>query len=343
MPRRHLLLLALCLTAFGLGCALAPPSASSAGPAAAPADWARTGEANHRYAWDPDWGALPDGRELGNTHGGIVVDRLGRIYVNTDTEAAVRVFDAAGALLDSWGAEYAGGLHGMCLVEEGGEERLWLTHTGRHAVFQTTLDGRLLRTLDWPEQSGKYQSADQYRPTGVAATADGRVYVADGYGQGWVHEYDAAGQWVRCWGGPGSEPGQFRTPHGILLDRRGPEPRLVVADRENHRLQLFDLDGGLLEVVEGMLRRPCMTAQRGEELVVADLAGRVTVLGRDNQLIAQIGDQPDPAKRANNGVPRAQWAQGEFLAPHAAAWDHDGNLYVMDWLALGRVTRLQRL
>lgn len=335
MRRHHAASVPVLTLALVLGCAV--------GPSQPAADWLRTGEGAHRYAWDPAWGSLPDGAALGNTHGGIVFDRGGRIYVSSDTAAAVRVFAADGELLDSWGAELAGGLHGMTLVEEGGEERLWLAHIGRHQVLQTTLDGRILRILEWPAASGKYQSADEYRPTGVAVAGDGRVFVADGYGQGWVHEFAADGRWTRCWGGPGQEPGRFRTPHGILLDTRAAAPRLVVSDRENHRLQVFTLDGELLEVVEGMLRRPCMAAQRGQELVVADLAGRVTVLGADNQLVAQLGDQPDPAKRANNGVPREQWAAGEFLAPHAAAWDRDGNLYVMDWLALGRVTRLQRL
>jgi len=340
MRRHHAATATLLLLAAAIGCAVGPADAD---PRAADPDWLRLGSATHRYAWDRAWGRLPDGQPLGNTHGGVAVDRLGRIYVNTDTERAVMVFAADGRLLDSWGAELAGGLHGMCLVERDGEERLWLTHTGRHEVLETTLDGEVLRTLAWPEASGEYARAGEYRPTGVAVAGDGRVYVADGYGKGLIHEYAADGSWTRCWGGPGTEPGRFRTPHGILLDTRGAEERLVVADRENARLQLFNLEGQLLEVVEGMLRRPCMAAQRGDELVVADLAGRVTVLGPDNQLVAQLGDQPDPAKRANNGVPKEQWAQGEFLAPHAAAWDGDGNLYVMDWLALGRVTRLERL
>jgi hypothetical protein len=332
---RHLPLLALAAAAFLLGCALTPSPD--------PAGWQAVGEGDHRYGWDPAWGARPDGSDLGNTHGGIVVDAAGRIYVNTDTEDAVMVFHPDGRLLDRWGADLAGGLHGMTIAERRGVEHLWLTHTGRHEVYETTLGGRVLRTFPWPEASGKYASAGEFRPTGVAVAPDGRVFVADGYGKGWIHEYTAEGEWTRCWGGPGTEPGRFRTPHGILLDTRGAEPRLVVADRENARLQVFDLDGGLLEVVEGMFRRPCMAAQRGDELVVADLAGRVTVLDRDNRLVTHLGDQPDTGKRANNGVPRAEWAQGEFLAPHAAAWDARGDLYVMDWLALGRVTRLQRL
>jgi hypothetical protein len=83
--------------------------------------------------------------------------------------------------------------------------------------------------------------------------------------------------------------------------------------------------------------------QSGEYLLVADLAGRVTILGKDNKLVTHLGDQPDPAKRAQNGIPREQWKDGEFISPHSARWDAEGNLYVEDWLAQGRVSKLKRV
>src|SRR5262245_29184950 len=92
------------------------------------------GAGAHRYAWVPNWGVRPDGKGLGNTHGCIAVDRAGRIYFNTDTEDAVMVFDAGGKLLDHWGKDWKGGLHGMTLVREGEKEFLYLAHLSRHEV-----------------------------------------------------------------------------------------------------------------------------------------------------------------------------------------------------------------
>src|SRR4029453_3926192 len=105
------------------------------------------------YEWVGGWGALPGGKTLGNTHGCIVVDRQDRIYLCTDTEDAVVVFDADGHVLKTWGKELAGGLHGMALVDEGGDQRLLLAHIGRHQVFGATLDGEILWTLDYPKES----------------------------------------------------------------------------------------------------------------------------------------------------------------------------------------------
>lgn len=330
-----------------LGMALAVVVVSSA--PAAPVDditaaaGVRLGSGTHTYDWVGSWLDLPDGMSLGNTHGAVAVDSQGRIYFNTDSAHAVVVVDGDGGYLSSWGKELAGGLHGMAIVQEDDAEYVYLTHTGRHEVVKATLDGRILWRLAYPVESGLYEKPDHYRPTSVAVAPDGDIYIADGYGLSWVHVYDKDRNYIRSIGGPGTEPGKFRTPHGVWIDTRRPDqPVLVVADRENHRLQVFDLDGGHLSVVDGF-RRPCMVHQHGSNLVVPDLAGRVTILDANNELVAHLGDNPDPAKRARNDVAVDAWRDGEFLSPHGAAFDARGNLYVLDWNRHGRVSKLGRV
>ena len=295
------------------------------------------------YHWDSAFGVLPGGADLGSTHGCVQVDAKGRIYVNTDTQRAVMVFNPGGQLLASFGEEFANGLHGMTLVREGEQEFLYLTHTGRHEVVKTTLSGEVLWRLGYPKESGKYEKEGEFQPTSVAVAPDGGLFVADGYGKSWVHQYDAERNYLRSFGGPGQAPGQFQTPHGLAIDRRGDEPRLLVCDRENNRLQFFDLNGQHLETVEGLLRRPCNASIFGETLAVADLAGRVTLLNGQNELICHLGDNPDPEKTARNQVLRELWKDGEFLSPHGLAFGPGGDLYVADWNILGRVVRLERV
>lgn len=328
--RTRLFLLAI---AFSLAaCATAPPQHSVV-----------IGTEKHTYGWVADWGKRTDGSPLGNTHGCVVVDSKGRLYVNTDTKDSVMVFSPKGEFLKSWGNELHHGLHGMTLAKEGKDEFLYLCHTARHQVLKTTLEGKVIWTLDYPKESGLYKNKNQFNPTAIAIRPEGGFFVADGYGQSWVHLYDADRKYVRSFGGRGKQPGKMHTPHGLFMDTRQDDPVLIVCDRENHRLQLFDMEGKHKGVVSGMLRRPCNISRHGSDLAIADLAGRVTILNAENKLVCHLGDNPDPKKRARNNIARSAWKDGEFLSPHGVAFDKDGNLFVADWNQFGRVTRLNRM
>ncbi len=290
----------------------------------------------HRYAWEAGWLKT---ESLGNTHGVIVEDSAGLLYLNTDTERAISVYGKDGQLVRSFGAEEGEGVHGMCIVQEKDGEFLYHVNFRLHHWKKRKLDGTLVWERGVPTESGKYEKPDQFHPTSIAVVPDGSIFVADGYGLSWVHQYDHAGKYVRSFGGPGA----MNCCHGLLIDTRRTPNTLLVADRENSRLLRFDLEGNQLAEIKGMFRRPCSIQERDGYLAVPDLAGRVTILGPDDQLVAHLGDQPDEKKRARNDVPKAEWQDGVFLSPHSAHWDREGNLYVMDWNFLGRVNKLRRL
>ena len=224
---------------------------------------------------------------------------------------------------------------------------MYLAHTGRHEVAKATLDGEVLWTLPWPEASGKYENEGQYRPTAIVVAPDGRIFVADGYGQSWVHRYSAEREYLGSFGGSGEKAGEMRTPHGLAIETVGDETFVLVFDRENRRLQRFDLDGQLVRAEELGLERPCNGVFTAGLLAVAELRGRVTLLGEDEAgeriVVCHMGENPDPAKRAQNGVAREDWADGHFLSPHGIGADDEGNLYVLDWNRNGRITKLARM
>lgn len=323
----------LCLLATALGCA----------SQMLPESWPRLGQENAQFVWDESWSQSPIHQQLGNTHGGMAVDSRGRIFASRDTAPAMLVFSQSGDLLESWGDDLGGGLHGMCITIEMGEEYLYLAHTSRHQVMKTTLDGKILWTLDLPEGSGIYAAAKEYNPTSIAVSSDGRIYVADGYGKGYIHRYSADQEYLGSFGGPGDEGGKFHTPHGLAVEETSERARILVADRENNRVQSFDLEGNFLSVLPVEFRRPCGVAIGPDgRLAIPELAGRVSLIDSNDKLLARLGDNQDSAQWAQNGLPRAQWRKGIFISPHGAAFDAKGNLYVQDWLAAGRYTRLIR-
>ncbi|MFL6215973.1 MAG: hypothetical protein ACJ74J_18970 [Blastocatellia bacterium] len=333
---------------FGIGAAVAASSVVRAFPAIVTSKSAADapvflGSGSHRYEWVRGWAKLPEGMRFGNTHGAVVVDWQGRVLMNTDSDNAIIIFDPDGRFIKAWGKEWRNGTHGMALHREGNTEYLYLTHFNRHQFAKCTLDGEVVWVKDYPQAAGVYQKAEEFKPTGIAFAPTGDFYVTDGYGKSYVHQYNAKGDYVRSWGGEGSGVGQLKQPHGIWVDTRFPKPRVLVADRANHRLQWFTLDGQPDGMITEDLRLPSNFHQRGMEIVIADLQGRVTVIDKNNKVITHLGDNEDPKLRGQNPVPAEQWKDGQFISPHCPRWDSAGNLYVAEWLSSGRITKLKRV
>jgi hypothetical protein len=215
-------------------------------------------------------------------------------------------------------------------------------------VAKTSLTGEPVWRIGRPEETGKYDDPKtRFSPTNVAFAPDGGFYIADGYGANYVHQYDPDAKWVRTWGGTGDAPGLFKTPHGIWLDDRpGHDPLVVVADRGNARLQYFTTDGKPVRVERGV-SFPAHFDIRGDVLLVPDLHARVTLFDKDNAVISHLGYDPDWTKRALDGFKMRsqpeQWEPGRFVHPHDACFDHDGNLFVVEWVTTGRVSLLRKV
>ena len=303
------------------------------------------GQGAHRYEWVPDWLTPPDTLKWGDTQG-IAQDSQGRIYIahtvhpDSPSGDAIVVFDKHGKFLTSWGQQFRGGGHGLDLRKEGHQEFLYHCDTAHKVVTKTALDGTVVWEKTAPVEAGVYKDGSPFVPTNVAFAPDGGYYVADGYGSSWIHQYSAKDEYVRTFGGLGTDPGKVHTPHGLWVDTRLSEPALVVADRSNHRLQYFSLDGKPRGIVTEGMRQPCHFKLRGEEMLVPDLDSVLTILDRDNKVITQLGDGNPSSLRDS---PRSAFIPGKFIHPHAANFLHNGDILVAEWVPIGRITLLRKL
>lgn len=301
------------------------------------------GSGEHTYEVMHNWAKLPASIQPGYTHG-VVEDSQKRILVHNRSKDAVLVFDEHGNFIKSWGERFAKGAHGMQISREGSDEFLYFSDPEMHEVSKYTLDGKEVFTLGVPVESGVYPDPTKYKPTNTAIAPNGDIYVGDGYGLSYIHQYNRKGEYLRTWGGKGSEPGQMNCPHGIWIDQRAGSPYVLVADRANVRLQKFSLSGEHLGFVSNDLRYPCHFDVRGKELLVPDLHGRVTILNGDNELVVHLGDNPDVWKQKGYpNLPAEQRLPGKFISPHDACWDHAGNIYVVEWVSDGRITKLKKV
>ena len=112
---------------------------------------------------------------------------------------------------------------------------------------------------------------------------------------------------------------------------------LIVCNRESGRVEQWDTDGKLVQVLQRNLRMPAAANVAGDYVAIAELQGRVTILGKDNKIVAQLGDNPDVSQRANYGLEPAKWTDGICNSPHGIAFDRAGNVVVSEWSQFGRV------
>jgi len=313
------------------------------------------GEGAHKYECIHDWGELPKTISYGNTHG-VCEDSHGRIYihhtVNASSESSdtMVVFDEKGKFIKSWGKDFKGGAHGLHIRKEGKDEFLYLCDTKRALVVKTDLEGREVWSIGYPDQSEAYKpGADgkkkKYSPTNLAVTANGDIYVGDGYGSSYINRYNSKGEYQGTFGGFGKEAGQLNCPHGLIVDDRDKaNPTLLVADRGNGRLQRFTLDGKHIEFISGTTL-PChFNFYRNGDSVIPDLGAKVTLIDKDSKVITHLGDD----SAANNWKdvrkqPREKFTPGKFVCPHGACFDHKGNIFVVEWVEVGRVTKLRKV
>ncbi len=307
---------------------------------------------------DHHWAKLPPDIQPGNTHG-VVEDGAGRIYIANQSRHAILIFDAEGHYLTSWGESYASGAHGLAIHREGGNEFLYLSNTSLEEVVKTTLDGKVIWKIGTPPIPSIYDDKKRFSPTETAVAPDGTVYVADGYGQPHVHVYDREGRYLSTFGGPGAAPGQLAQPHGICVDAREGRPTVLVANRANRRIDRFSLEGAFQETIIGpeYLRFPCTAVLSGNELYVPDLFGRVSIFDRHHHRVTHLGDylegrewnkpwgsfhELDPGLAGYPNIAHAHRRPGRFSSPHGLCVDHAGDVFVVEWIPDGRITKLTR-
>lgn len=227
------------------------------------------------YAVERPWGRLPEGKVLGRITQ-LAVDSAGRVYVFQRAEPPVTVFDAEGAWCGGWGADEILDSHGIAIAPD---DRVFLVDRDAHQIRIYSTAGALLGTLG--ERHSPRHGAPFNHPTDVAVAADGEIYVADGYGNSHIHRFAADGTWLQTWGGPGDGPGAFSTPHGIWVDR---QDRVLVADRENDRVQLFSRDGGWLGEWRDLSRPMDIYEDNRGMILVTDCVPRLSMFAPDGSL-----------------------------------------------------------
>jgi len=286
------------------------------------------GTEGYRYTVEDDWAKLPPGMEFNADVAAVGVDAHDNVYAFNRGKHPMCVFDRDGNFLRSWGEGVFVRPHGVFMAPD---ETLWLTDDGDHTVRHCTLDGTVLLTIGISGKPAPYMSGEPFHRcthTALSPQAD-YLYISDGYGNSRVHKYTADGKRVMSWGEPGTDPGQFNIAHNICCD---PDGWVYVADRENHRVQVFD-GNGRYETQWNNMHRPSglymeggtktprfFIGEIGPDMAVnielPNCGPRVSIYTQKGELLARLGH------------PHAGLDPGQFISPHGLAVDSHGDIYV---------------
>ena len=227
-----------------------------------------------RYRVQPSWARLPGGRDL-ESLSQVAVDSRGHIYALQRADPPVVVFDPDGHFVSTIGDGLILDSHGIAVDPQ---DRIWVVDRDAHQLVVFDKEGRLLMRLG--ERGRPRLGLPFNHPTDVAFAADGEIYVSDGYGNACVHRFSADGRHLGSWGEPGRGPAQFSTPHAVWVDKNN---RVLVADRENDRIQIFDREGRFLTMWEDVYR-PMDIFETPQGILVSDQVPRVTLFALDGRV-----------------------------------------------------------
>ncbi|MCL4535967.1 MAG: peptidyl-alpha-hydroxyglycine alpha-amidating lyase family protein [Bacteroidetes bacterium] len=289
------------------------------------------GTGNYVYELVPDWAKLPAGWEWGHTSGA-AADAQDNVYVFNRTAHPVIVYDRQGNFLRSWGEGIFSRPHGVFITPD---QLVYGSDDMAHVIRKFDLQGRLLETMGTvgqPSDSGYVEKGDLMerlnsikrgagpfnRPTKLVVAPWGEKYVTDGYGNARVHRFTADGALIQSWGEPGHGPGEFFLPHGLAIDAR---ERILVADRENSRVQIFSRDGKFLEEWTDLRRPGDIAIDKDGVLYISESPGAVCVKDLDGKVLSRFSAEEGRALRG----------------AHSICVDSRGDLYVCE-IATGSPT-----
>lgn len=304
------------------------PAAMSAADAPAPV----LDETVTEYDVDPSWPKRPEHVKPFGWVSGLAIDAHNNVWLFNKGPDPIQVYTTSGEFVRTWGQDQFKEPHQLRIDHEG---NVWLADFGLHVVRKYSPDGKMLAELGTIDQPGE-DTTHFNRPTDMAITPAGDVFITDGYGNRRVVHYDKTGKFVKAWGKLGTDPGNFVLPHAIVVDAKG---TLYVADRNSGRIELFDQSGKLLDQWSNLIMPWGLSINAQGDLWVCGSSPHWWVRdGKAPEFKDQIFVRFSPEGRAEQvwSIPlfdrtkAKETPKGSAIGVHCIAEDRAGNLFVGD-------------
>lgn len=276
-----------------------------------------------------NWGNIPNTWSYKEATS-VAVDSEDNVFVFNRGDIPVIVFNPEGDVIDTWGEGIFSSPHGITIDNN---DDIFCVDVGDHSVRKFSKNGDLIFEIGTQGIPSEPMSGVPFaKPTHVAIDQNtNEFYVSDGYSNARIHKYSPNGEYLFSWGESGTNQGQFNIVHNIEVDSNG---TVYVADRENHRIQVFDKDGKYQTQWINMSKAAalCIFTENQTELMLVgeyfagikgnsmgtNLGPRLSVLDLSGNVLARIG------KNSYGSEP------GRFFSPHGIAMNSKGDIYVAE-------------
>ena len=238
------------------------------------------GAGDYRYEYWAGWARTPTGTDI-LSPSGVAVDSQDRVYVFQRQGSPVLVFEKDGQFVESWHRQNglpADAHH----IHVGPDDTVYLVDRDSHMVLVYDTQGELLWSLGTRDEAAMQEPFNH--PADACVAPSGEIYVADGYGNSSVHRFSADGEYIASFGSPGRGPGQFLVPHSIRVSQDG---RVYVADRENHRVQVFTAEGEFLSEWTDFKCPMGVHIDANQIVYVTDQIPRISLYTLDGELLSR--------------------------------------------------------
>jgi DNA-binding beta-propeller fold protein YncE len=227
---------------------------------------------------------------------GVAINSKGHIFILNRGNHPLLEFTNEGDFVSSFG-EGSPIFHIPHSIRFDKQDNLWYVNSGDNLVVKFDSKRRVQQALGRREEPWVYLThgieraipgpASFYQPTDTVVGPDGSTYITDGYGNSRVVKFTPEGNLVKYWGDRGTKPGQFNTPHNIVMDANS---TLYVADRQNSRVQVFDTDGNFKQEwkVGGLAWSLCITPPPNQVIFVGSV-GKVYKYDLSGKLLGEFG------------------------------------------------------
>ena len=294
-----------------------------------------------------EWLKLPEGRPaLGSQHGDVAVSSRGEVYVSIqDPQAGLQVYAPDGRFLRNV-PDAPSDFHGFVIRKQADGEFIFGSRLREQAIVKMTLDGKVVWTIPASAIPDEFKSRNARSGqlalalTGLDVAPNGDLYVTDGYASDYIHRFDRNGKYLTSFGGK-KPPYNFSTLHKLTMDTRFQPVRIIACDRANNRVVHLSLNGDFIGEVAKDLLLPAAIVISGDNAIVGELRGRVTILDKSGAVVARVGTNTGEGVGRNQLKPEL-WKTGLVVSPHGVAVNDHGDLFVSEFSQFGRVHRFNR-